>query len=147
MRTIEESIQWNIDLGENMQHEWLGSDWFNVSPEEAEVFSITQRQWPRMMAALCAFQVIGEFVEGDTFQFDEEAVEAFRKARPELCERGEQGFVRFATEMVGLSIREAVLAYNKDRFWRVRTGNIIFDDEEMVDADPEDPVKEIRPMK
>lgn len=119
---------------------WEGSDWWQLSPEEAAVFVIDPERWPELVAVWQAFEFFSgrtdgwndEDIERDYPDIDE-VMQAAREAHPEWVRRDTGGnheaFLRFAQHFGGVSHREAHALFWKMDFWEVRGGVTWFADE------------------
>ena len=122
--TLPETIERKVRDAQSLD-QYRGFDWWQVSPEEEQVFAIALDRWPRMMTALAAFDTVIGSVHPDEFGFDAEAVAAVQGE----FQASQADFTRFATEHAGMTSREALQAYAKNKFWLLRAGTLKFTDE------------------
>lgn len=108
-----------------------------LSRAEAEVFAIAYEDFPRMITVWEAWlDVTGSTMDGPIFH-SVEAIAQARALRSGVTDMDEVGaFTAFATEVGGLSMRQAEAIYWKDRFWRVREGHETYPDEASPDIAP-----------
>lgn len=101
-----------------------------ISRAEAEVFGIAYVDFLRMITVWEAWlDFTGRTMDGPVFH-SEEAIARERALRPKLAEGGDLGqFTEFATQVGGLSYRQAEAMYWKDWFWTVRAGHATYPDE------------------
>ena len=111
--------------------EFRGDDWWQLQDEEQYVFQIDPLRFPRMVTAFWMFEVFLGQVAPEEYGLAPEPVEAERKKRPDLIEKGHStdGFQHFARDYAGLTFREAAAMYTKNRFWQVRAGITYYADE------------------
>ena len=101
-----------------------------LSRAEAEVFGIAYVDFLRMITVWEAWQdFTNATMDGPIFH-SEEAIKLERALWPSLTDTYDPGqFTRFATEIGGLTARQAEAIYWKDWFWLAREGNVTYPDE------------------
>jgi hypothetical protein len=101
-----------------------------LTRDEARVFAITYEEFPRMVTVREAWlDFLGLTFRGPLFH-SPEAIALERTRRPELTAGDEpEFFTRFATEVGGLTRRQAEAMYWKDWFWTVRNAGVRYADE------------------
>ena len=97
---------------------------------EAEVFGIAYLDFLRMITVWEAWlDFCGLTMDGPVFH-SAEAIAEVRARHPKLTDARDLGqFTEFATQVGGLSIRQAEAMFWKDWFWLVRQGHAAFPDE------------------
>ena len=120
--------------------DWDGWDWWQLSPEEAEVFGLQRERWAELVPVWQAF----EFFMGRTDGWNDEEIEcdypelhvvmqAAREAHPPWAgqDAGDNRiiFMRFAEHFAGVAHREAHAIFAKMDFWAARTGVAWYADE------------------
>jgi hypothetical protein len=144
-RTLKDQLEAEIADGEAKEAEkpglHHGTDWWQLSDTEEEVFAIDRERFPRMvMTWHCyeGFKLISDsptwdeaLIEQARQQHPEWCDEQARQQHPEWCDEGvdEQEFFHFAKEFGGLTYREAHAVYAKHDFWTVRLGIVRYADE------------------
>jgi hypothetical protein len=110
---------------------WYGWEWWQLSPEEESVFRIDRGRFPRMMAALEAYQaLVGVFWHGHVGFRDQDIEEAKAHFKFDPDDYAVEDFKRFAKEYAGLTHREAWQVWCKYEFYDARAGHLVFPDEE-----------------
>ena len=117
---------------------WQGWDWWELSPEESEVLSLSPARWAELLPVWQAF----EFFIGRTDGWNDEEMErdypdlgtvmqAVRDQYPEwVCLNAPaQTFMRFAQCFAAVRFREAHAMFTKMQYWGVRAGIHWFSDE------------------
>lgn len=101
-----------------------------LSRAEAEVFGIAYLDFLRMITVWEAWlDFVGRTMDGPEFH-SEEAIARERALRPKLAEGGDlEPFLDFATQVGGLTMRQAEAMYWKDWFWTARAGHVTYPDE------------------
>jgi hypothetical protein len=108
---------------------FIGSDWWQVSPEEQSVFSIDLRRLPRMGVTWRCYEAFK--LMADDERWDADLIRDERQEHPYWREEAttQLEFADFAKEYSGLTFRESDAFYNKHKCWRVRMGITHFRDE------------------
>lgn len=117
---------------------WQGEDWWQLLPQEAEVFDIEPQRWAELAPVWEAF----EFFAGRTAGWNDGEIlrehpdlsaimQAERELHPEWVGLAPtaQTFMRFAQHYAGVRLREAKAIFGKMEFWAVRMGVQSFADE------------------
>lgn len=117
---------------------WQGGDWWELSPEESQVFNIAPARWAELLPVWQAF----EFFVGRTDGWNDADLErdypdlnaVMQEARdqhPEwVCvDAPAQSFMRFAQGFASVRFREAHAMFTKMQYWGVRAGIQWFSDE------------------
>jgi hypothetical protein len=101
-----------------------------LSRAEAEVFGIAYMDFLRMMTVWEAWlDFTGLTMDGPVFH-SVDAVMQERARHPVLTDARDLGqFTEFATQVGGLTTRQAEAMYWKDWFWLVRQGHAIYPDD------------------
>jgi hypothetical protein len=132
-RTLKDQLEAEIADAETHEAEkpglHHGTDWWQLSDAEEEVFRIDRQRFPRMVMTWHCYEAF-KLISGSP-TWDEALIEQARQQHPEWCGEGvdEQEFFRFAKEFGGLSYREAHAVYAKHDFWTVRLGIVRYADE------------------
>ena len=117
---------------------WQGGDWWELSPEESQVFNLCPARWAELLPVWQAF----EFFVGRTDGWNDADLErdypdlnaVMQEARdqhPEwVCvDAPAQSFMRFAQGFASVRFREAHAMFTKMQYWGVRAGIQWFSDE------------------
>jgi hypothetical protein len=98
------------------------NQFFVLSEEEARVLDIDPELWPRMFAALRAFEEYSGFCPCD--EFTEDCWEEVRRDHPEIPADVEsiEAFAAFCAAYAGLTAEEAYRAWYKWQLWHLRMG-------------------------
>lgn len=101
-----------------------------LTPAEAEVFGIAYADIPRLITVWEAWLDFQGLTMGGPVFHSEEAIAQERARRHELVGAHDLApFTTFATEVGGLTTRQAEAMFWKDWFWLVREGNVTYPDE------------------
>lgn len=108
-----------------------------LSPAEAEVFAIPYPDFPRLITVWEAWlDFTGATLDGPLFH-SMTAVARERALRPGTLDMDDLvRFTAFATQVGGLTARQAEAIYWKDRFWLIREGHVAYADEAAGDGGP-----------
>jgi hypothetical protein len=111
---------------------YRGSDWWQLSDSEEEVFEISRDRWPRMMTVFHCYEAFKR--TADSSEWDDALIELARQQRPGWCGPvpSFEEFSRFAQAFGSLTNREAHAVYTKQEFWTVRLGVMVYADEQSV---------------
>lgn len=112
---------------------YKGTDWYQITPEEQQVFGITLASMPGVVTAYRFYEEILDLT--DTGLLPPAIMAAIRK---DLAERigmepgiiSQTEFQRFS-KLLGINNRTAHAWYAKHEFWCVRRGIQSYDDDEM----------------
>lgn len=106
-----------------------GTDWWQLSDAEEEVFAIERERFPRMVLTWHCYEAFKLISHSPTW--NKALIEQARQQHPEWCGEtvDEKEFFRFAKEFGGLAFREAHAVYAKYDFWTVRLGIVRYADE------------------
>lgn len=117
---------------------WHGWDWWELSPEESEIFGIPPERWAELLPVWQAFECfIGRTdgwneadIEQDYPDLDT-IMQAVRNQYPEWVSPNApaQTFMRFAQCFASVRFREAHAMFTKMQYWGVRAGIHWFSDE------------------
>ncbi len=126
---FKEEVAAKIAEAEMNAADYRGNDWWQLSDEEELVFDIDFNRFPRMITALFLFE--GFHGKADTDDARTQSMEAERKARPDLVEKGysTDGFQHFAKDYADMSYREGDAVFAKKKWWTVRQGITRYTDE------------------
>lgn len=101
-----------------------------LSPAEAEVFGIAYADFPRMITVWEAWLDFHDLTLGGPVFHSENAIVQERARRPTLDDAYDSDqFIEFATQVGGLTMRQAETMYCKEWFWLAREGNVTYPDE------------------
>jgi hypothetical protein len=107
---------------------YLGTDWWQLSPAEEEVFQIDRERFPVMACALYAYETFKDIVQADDFG-PEDVLHDARQGFPQwarLHVADEKEFIAFAAHFCGLTAREAQAIFKKHAFWHVGASDNAF---------------------
>jgi hypothetical protein len=95
---------------------------FVLSAEEALVLDIRPKQWPRMRAAILAFEAYSDFCDGG--EYPVECWKEVKRDRPDIPAIMEniEAFAEFCVAYAGLSGEQAYRAWYKWELWHIRMG-------------------------
>jgi hypothetical protein len=128
-RTLKDQLEADIAKGEaeeaakpGLHH---GTDWWQLSDAEEEVFAIDRERFIRMVMT---WHCYADFQQPGMGQGPDRGGPP---THPQWCGEGvdEKEFFRFAKEFGGLTFREAHAIYAKYDFWTVRLGIVHYADE------------------
>jgi hypothetical protein len=129
-RTLDLIAEWEAKAAEDPDCYFRGDDWFNLTPEEQWTFDIDPDRFPRMMAAVEAYEaMVGVFWHGHRGFTDQEVEEAKAHFKFNPDHYRLEDFKKFAKEYAGLTYREAMAVFHKHEFWHARNGILVFPDE------------------
>lgn len=114
---------------------WTGGDWWQLLPQEEDVFGIERERWPRMMLAWFFFEVFHKLVDVGEEEAPVRLLHEEKERRPDI-EYSHEGFDRFAVDYVDLTLREADAAHGKMHFTNVRHGVVQYTDEDGAAEQP-----------
>ncbi len=134
---MKDIIQHQIDIWiqENYQNKTIctyGEGWYRITRAEEEVFLITIEEWPRLLAYWMAFEVMTDDYHHDLDRATRAKFKEYRLSQNWMDEE-EPNFIQFA-RAVGLDTREAMALHWKQTFGLVRSGDITFKDETMIQS-------------
>jgi hypothetical protein len=132
-RTLKDQLEADIAKGEAEEaakpglHD--GTDWWQLSDAEEEVFVIDRERFIRMVMTWHCYE--GFKLISHSPVWDKALIEQARQQHPEWCGEGtgENEFFDFAKAFGGLTHREAHAIYAKHDFWTVRLGIVHYADE------------------
>ena len=114
-----------IRRGPHPYAENYGSDWCNISKEEAHVFGLSLEDLPQLINVWCAFEVVMDIC--DQIDVPPSVIEGFliehpwltehRAARPRILD--EKDFIKFSA-MFDVEGKLASAWYQKWNFWSLR---------------------------
>ncbi|CCH05721.1 TPA: hypothetical protein N2C61_006455 [Pseudomonas aeruginosa] len=117
---------------------WDGWDWWQLSPQEAEVFGITAARWAELLPVWQAFEFLIQRTDGWNDPYIERTypnvntiMQATRDRHPEWVSlnAAARSFMEFARDYADMRPREAMAMYAKMDFWAVRVGVYVFTNE------------------
>jgi hypothetical protein len=112
-----------------------GSDWWQLTEAEQEVFEIDRERFPRMIMTWHCYDGFKRMADSPVW--DDTLIGQARQQHPEWCTEAKrqlaeisvQEFQAFAKEFGGLTFREAEAIYRKHEFWQIRLGVVTYGDE------------------
>ncbi len=107
-----------------------GEGWQRLTRAEEEVFLISIEEWPRLLAYFMAFEVLTDDYHHDLDRATRATFKEYRLSQ-HWTDEGAPDFIQFA-RAVGLDTREAMALHWKQTFGLVRSGDITFKDETMI---------------
>ncbi len=109
-----------------------GSDWWQLSKAEAEIFSLRLDDMPRLLVAWSAYEACRGDMPVEVAGITESDVGAERTRRPEFFDGSKtslEAFTTLAGEWCGISQRQADAMHAKIHFRNVRYTGVTYKDE------------------
>ncbi len=132
---VKEIIQQHIETWTKENYESVnicryGEGWNCLSRSEEDVFAIHIDSWPRLLAYWIAYEVMADIYHHDLTRAERLIFKEYRLSQ-NWVDEDEPNFIQFAREF-GLDTREAMALHWKQTFGLVRSGDITFKDETMI---------------
>ncbi len=125
--------QIDIWIQENYQSETIcryGDGWKSLSRAEEEVFAISIEEWPRLLAYWMAYEVVTDIYHHDLTRATRAKFKEYRLSQDWLKD-SEGSFILFGRAF-GLESRHIMAVHWKQTFSYVRSGDISFKDESII---------------
>lgn len=132
---MKEIVQQQIDawIQENYQNKIIctyGEGWQRITRAEEEVFNIAIEDWPRLLAYFIAYEVMTDIYHHDLNRATRAQFKEYRLSQ-DWTNENEPDFIQFGRAF-GLELREIMAIHWKQTFGLVRSGDITFKDETII---------------